>query len=276
MKAPCYAIIAPSIQGQFENASLGQIKSAIKKIGFTDCFEVAIGADAIAYYEAQELVKHKAEGKPMTTSCCTAFVNMQRIHFPDQYKENKSTLTTPMMALARKLKQENPDYGVVFIGPCVAKKQEAMETVSAVDYVLTFEELYAMLLAKNIDVSACEETENSIPSNYGRNFAASGGVANAVLEVAKEKDLGEVTHVLANGGKECKTNLMMMKNGKFPADILEGMCCPGGCIAGPATLVPPNIAKGRMVKENINNKDRTVLSAVQENPFEHIDLEVSE
>lgn len=273
---PVYAIIAPSIQGQFENTSLGQIKQAIKELGFTDCLEVAIGADAIAYYEAQELVKHIEQGQPMTTSCCSAFVNMLETHFPEQYKNNKSTLVTPMMALARKIKHEQSNTTVVFIGPCVAKKEEAMEENSEVDYVLTFEELYAMLVAKGIDPSSCEEYENALPSNYGRNFAASGGVANAVIEVAKEKNLGEVSHVLANGGKECFQQLTLMKNGKFTCNILEGMCCTGGCLAGPATLVPAGIAKGRMLKENLPNNNRSVTESVKENVFEGIDLEVHE
>ena len=274
MDTPCYAIVAPSIQGQYDKATLGQIKSAIKGLGFTDCLEVAMGADAIAYREAEELVKHMEKGMPMTTSCCTAFVNMLEIHFPDLYKNNKSTLVTPMMALARKLKKENPDYGVVFIGPCLAKKQEAMVKRSAVDYVLTFEELYAMFVAKKIVPSECEDYDNNLPSNYGRNFAASSGVANAVMEVIKERDLGEATCELANGGKECKMKLMQMQKGEFKANILEGMCCPGGCLAGPAVIEPITVTKAAMIKENMSNKERTVLEAINENSFEGVSLEV--
>ena len=131
-----------------------------------------------------------------------------------------------------------------------------------------------MFLAKNIIPQECETIENDNPSNYGRNFAASGGVANAVIEVAKEKELGEVSHILANGGKECKLQLQLMKQGKFTADILEGMCCIGGCLAGPAIIEPANKAKARMMKENITNQNRTVLEAVKENSFEEVDLEV--
>lgn len=274
MDTPCYAIVAPSIQGQYDKATLGQIKSAIKELGFTDCLEVAMGADAIAYHEAEELIKHMEKGVPMTTSCCTAFVNMLEIHFPDLYKNNKSTLVTPMMALARKLKKENPEHGVVFIGPCLAKKQEAMVKKSAVDYVLTFEELYAMFLAKKIVPSECEEYEGDLPSNYGRNFAASSGVANAVMEAVKEKNLGEATCELANGGKECKMKLMQMQKGEFKANILEGMCCPGGCLAGPAVIEPIAKTKATMIKENMSNKERTVLEAINDNSFEGVDLEV--
>ena len=210
----------------------------------------------------------------MTTSCCTAFVNMLSKHFPDQYRENKSTLVTPMMASARKLKQEDPDCVTVFIGPCVAKKQEAMTDNSAVDYVLTFEEIYAMMLAKNVLPVNMKEEETVSASNYGRNFAASGGVAAAVSQVLKEQGLPLPKAVLANGGAECKQQLTLIKNGKFDADILEGMCCPGGCIGGPAVLAPPAAAKGRMIKENMANKDKTVTGAVQESGFADVDLEI--
>ncbi len=271
---PCYAVVAPSIQGQFENASLGQIKKAIEALGFKKCLEVAAGADAVAYEEAQELKKHMEAGKPMTTSCCTAFVNMLEMHFPEQYAENKSTLVTPMMAIARKLKKQYPHHGVVFIGPCVAKKQEAMMKGSKVDYVLTFEEVYAMMIANDISPVNMEETGDDRPSNYGRNFAASGGVAAAVNEVLREEGHAPVNAVMANGGFECKQQLTLIKNGKFTANILEGMVCPGGCIGGPAVIASPATVKGRMARENMKNKERTVLDAIAEDSYSEVDLEV--
>ena len=272
---PCRAIIAPSIQGQFENADLPKIKEAIRQLGFDDCIEVANGADAVAYYEAEELVERMKEGKPMTTSCCTAFVNMQRLHFPEQYKENKSTLVTPMMATARKLKQEYPDDKIVFIGPCVAKKQEAMMEGSVVDYVLTYEELAAMFVAKHVDpelIEAKEDERNA--SNYGRNFASSGGVAAAVVQALKEKGIEGVTYELANGGTECKQQLALIKAGRFDKNILEGMSCVGGCIGGPATLAAPNVVKGRMIKENMANKDKTIGQSLSEDSFADVDMEI--
>ncbi len=271
---PVYAIVAPSIQGQFDNANLPQIMEAIRQLGFDDCLEVAAGADAVAYYEAEELVEKMKEGKPMTTSCCTAFVNMQRIHFPEQYAENKSTLVTPMMAMARKLKQEHPHHKVVFIGPCVAKKQEARAEDSAVDYVLTYEELAAMFVAKRINPEEMEGKADTVPSNFGRSFAASGGVAAAVVQALKEKGIPDVTYELANGGVECKQQLTLIKNGRFTKNILEGMSCFGGCIGGPATLASANLVKGRMVKENMANKGKTIGEALSETPFYEVDMEI--
>ena len=274
-KEEVYAIVAPSIQGQFEENPLGKIIKAVEALGFTKCIEVANGADAVAYYEAQVLKERKEKGIPMTTSCCPGFVNMLKIHFPDLYAENKSTTVTPMMATARKLKQDHPSCKVVFIGPCVAKKQEAMQEVSAVDYVLTYEELLAMFLAKGIDIAQYEEDKDLNASNYGRNFAASGGVAAAVVEVLKEEGYDQpLTTVLANGGAECKQQLNLIKFKRFKADILEGMACPGGGICGPAVISESAKAKGRMVKENMPNKDRTISSALKDTDYSDVDMDV--
>ena len=158
------AMIAPSIQGQFSNTSIGQIKKAIKMLGFNEVVEAAIGADIVAYYEHEELKEHIEKGVPMTTSCCPAFVNMAKIHFPEVYKNNVSTMVSPMMATASLLKKQYPDYGIVFIGPCLAKKQEAMEEFTSVDYVLTFEELAAMLIAKKIHPSELDVEEEKMVS----------------------------------------------------------------------------------------------------------------
>ena len=216
------AMIAPSVQGQFDNYSLNQIKEAILKLGFSDVVEVAIGADMVAVEEYKELKEHKANKVPMTTSCCPAFVNMARIHFPTIYENNMSTMVSPMIATAQMLKKQDPECGVVFIGPCIAKKQEAIDT--AVDYVLTVEELAAMLISKQIYLGDIKDEHNNIePSVHGRNFAQGGGVSKAVAEVAKSLGDEEITAYYADGANECKKQLLLMKVGRFNFDILEGI-----------------------------------------------------
>ena len=264
MGTPAFAIVAPSIQGQFDNTSLPQIMKAVEMLGFEKCYEVAIGADMVADTEYQELKEHKEAGIPMTTSCCPGFVNMLKIHYPDLYEKNKSTTLSPMMALARKLKHDYPDHGIVFIGPCVAKKQEAMEELTPVDYVLTFEELAALLISRHISPDeVVVDNPEDYPSNYGRNFAHSGGVAAAVAEACKERGDEPFTFYAANGAKECKKQLMLMKFGKYKMDILEGMCCEGGCIAGPGTIQDPNVTRARMAKENIPNTKTTIKTSLE-------------
>lgn len=269
-----FAVVAPSIQGQFDNANLQQVLKSVEMLGFDQCVEVAIGADAVATAEARELKEHKEKGLPMTTSCCPGFVNMQRIHFPKVYENNKSTTVTPMEAIARKLKKENPGCKVVFIGPCLAKKQECMEDYSVVDYVLTYEELGAMLIAKGINPEEVEAKVDETPSVYGRNFAFTGGVAAAVAECAKESGDGPYTVYQANGAFDCKKQLLMMNVGKFNFDILEGMCCPGGCIGGPACIQDMTVTKGRMAVENMKAEKKTIEQSMNTFSFEGVDMEV--
>ena len=271
MGTPMYAIIAPAIQGQFDSATLPQIKKSIELLGFEKVYEVALGADAVAWEEQAELAEKMEVGVPLTTSCCPAFVNLAKMHFPQIYENNMSTVVSPMMALARKLKKDHPDHGVIFIGPCLAKKQEAMESFTAVDYVLTFEEVAAMMIAKHIDPSEVQANEEDYPSVFGRNFAQGGGVSKAVVQAAKEKAMKAPVSVYADGCQECKKQLTLMKFGKFTGDILEGMACPGGCIAGPAVIEPPMITKGRMAKENIGNQ-KTIEESVESFDFTDVPM----
>lgn len=268
------AIVAPSIQGQFENATLPQIFQTIKNIGFDDVFEAALGADAVAMGEHKELEEKKAEGIAMTTSCCPGFVNMIKLHFPDVYEKNMSTMVSPMVATARWIKRQHPDHKIVFIGPCVAKKQEAMEDVakSDVDYVLTFEELAAMMVARHIYPEEVEPTDFTSATVFGRNFAQGGGVSKAVQQASME-DIGSAafTAKYADGGKECKQCLTMLKFGKLGADILEGMACKGGCIGGPAMIEDVLVTKGKMTKENMTNKKK-IKGVLEEYNFEGLNL----
>ena len=150
-----YAMVAPAIEGQFgKNVTIGMLESAIKDLGFTGMYEVSLGADYVAAHEAEELKEALANGEKMTTSCCPAFVAMIRKHFPTLVDKMSNTVS-PMAAIGHLVKEIHPGACAVFIGPCIAKKQEVLETVSldGADYAITFEELSAMFQAKDIDPS---------------------------------------------------------------------------------------------------------------------------
>lgn len=248
---PVYACVAPAIEGQFgANATIGVLRQAMMELGFKDMFEVAIGADMVAKAEAQEWIEAYEQGKKMTTSCCPAFVNMIRKHYPE-VRKNMSTTVSPMAAIARMVKVMNKDAIVVFIGPCIAKKSEVLEDVTqnSADYALTFEELDAMFRSKSIDLNNNAKCLQQA-SIYGKQFATSGGVTKAVLEAVREglvipcdqtekktKDVKEVTVKECNGALECKKALLLLKLGRLPEDFIEGMVCEGGCIQGPGTKV---------------------------------------
>ena len=273
LNTPITAMIAPSIQGQFDSATLSQIKAGIKMLGFTDVVEVATAADTVVWHEKEELKKKKSNNIKMTTSCCPAFLNLAKQHFPDVYEKNMSTLASPMIVMARYIKSRNPNHGVVFIGPCVAKKQEAMQDYpkADVDYVLTYEEIAAMLVANKIYLPDIEVDSDDQASNYGRYFAFGGGVSNALKHVGATEGF-EFSSSYADGCQECKKQLLLMKHNRFTADVLEGMSCVGGCGNGPAIIDNSKKAKQRFDLENKSNSIN-IHETIEHYDFSNINLE---
>ncbi len=236
------AIVAPAFAGQFgKHATPGKFNAAMKVLGFDQVVEVAIGADMCTIEEAKDFIeKVPNEQKYMATSCCPAWHAMVHKMFPTEAKNISMTLT-PMVYTARLVKKKFPDCKVVFVGPCAAKKLEAIrETIrSDVDFVLTFEELQGMFEAKEIDFQQLEEAPVTNEGTAGgRGFAVSGGVAGAVASVIREThpDM-EIKIARADGLRECRKLMQMAKAGKYNGYLLEGMGCPGGCVAGAGTLL---------------------------------------
>ncbi len=232
------AMCAPATEGQFgEDISMASVKQAMIEMGFADMVEVGLGGDMTAAYEAAEWAEAFEEGKKMTTSCCPAFINMLKKHFPEQYKENMSSTISPMAAISRYLKLTHPGCVTVFVGPCIAKKSEAQDpdVKDNADYVITYGELRVLMRSKGVEMKPVSD-EYQESSIWGKRFASSGGVANAVIEVMQERGLDTENIKLhrAAGGADCKKALMMLKAGKLQEDFIEGMICPGGCVGGPS------------------------------------------
>lgn len=242
-KKEVVAMIAPAIEGQFGDSTLPQIKQAILDLGFDDVYEVALGADMVAVHEAEELAERKEAGEKMTSSCCPAFVNMVHKHYP-ALEKYVSTTVSPMVAVERYIRSIRPGVVTVFIGPCIAKKNEVMgRYVDEIDCVLTFEELNAMISAKKIAVGEEADTTEDA-SRYGKGFAVSGGVTEAVVHVLNEEGKNiNISAQKCNGAEECRKALLLLKVGKLPSDFIEGMFCEGGCMGGPATLAEYNKSK---------------------------------
>ena len=249
------ACVAPAFVGQFgKEATPAKLKAAMRILGFTDVVEVAIGADLCTVEEAHDFLENVPAKQPfMGTSCCPAWSVMAKKLFP-QFKDYISMALTPMVITARMVKKDHPNARICFIGPCAAKKLEAnrKSVRSDVDYVLTFEELQGMFDAKEIDFAAIEADptdDMSEGTGMGRGFAVGGGVAAAVVEAISHIDPDrEVKIEYGDGLRECKKMLMMAKAGKRDGYLLEGMACPGGCVAGAGTITP--------VKESAVNVDR--------------------
>ena len=229
-----YAIVAPSISSQFTYAKSGQVISGLKNLGFSTVVEAALGADMVSVNEARELV----EKGFLTSSCCPAFVKYVKTNF-DDIADAISHNFSPMAELAKYIKSTDPTAKVVFIGPCTAKKAEAkLENVSCyVDSVITFEELQALLDSRDIDITGLPEESLQDASYYGRIFARTGGLAEAVSEAISEQNLEfELKPISCDGIDACRLALLKKRKNVLDANFIEGMACIGGCIGGAGCL----------------------------------------
>ncbi len=273
-ETPVYAIVAPAFMGQFgPKVQPDMIRGIVRKLGFEDAIEVAIGADLCTIAEAQDFMEEVPDKKPfMATSCCPAWSVMAKKMFPD-LAENISMALTPMVLTGRLVKKEHPGCKVAFIGPCAAKKLEAARRSvrSDVDFVLTFEEFMGMVDAKGIDLaSVTEKSDFSEGTGDGRKFAVSGGVASAVVNCIKELDPErEVKVACAEGLANCRKLLTDAKKGKYDGYLLEGMGCPGGCVGGAGTLQPINKA-ATMVE--LNKKKAELQNSLQSNYKQYLSM----
>lgn len=238
-KYKVYAVIAPSIASQFSYATLGQVVSGIKALGFDDVIEAALGADMVAYTEAREL----SEKEFLTSSCCPAFVDYIHKNFPE-LAEHISHNLSPAATIAQYIKKASPESKIIFIGPCTAKKMEVQkkEVHQYIEAALTFEELQALFDSRDLVLHEMEESALDNASYFGRIFARSGGLSDAVEEALKEQDIKdfELKAVRCSGIEECKKALTMAKFKKSDKNFIEGMACVDGCIGGAGCLTHGN------------------------------------
>ncbi len=250
------AMIAPSIAGQFPG-NIYQLKTAIIQAGFDDVYEVAQGADITANTEAKEFLERMEEGQNfMTTSCCAGYNQFIKKHLPE-IKPYVSDTKTPLYYTAEIVKRDNPDALTVFVSPCVAKRAEGFDNKN-VDFVMNYEELGALFVAKKIQITELDETKYVVESSkQARNFGFTGGVAESVKASLKDEDA--VKPCVINGLN--KDTIKQLK--KFAAcgecedgcNLVEVMCCEGGCIGGNATLNNPKTAKKLIDNLANNSKD---------------------
>ncbi len=238
-----FAVIAPAIASQFPEHKLGQVFTAIKNLGFYDIAEASLGADMVSLYEAKEFAETIEEKGWKTSSCCPAFVDFVKRHYP-QLMSHVSTAVSPMIAVSRMIKYQHSDAKIVFIGPCTAKKVEIKQNdiKDAIDIVLTFEELQSVLDAKNINIAELEEmslenTQYCTSSYYGRVFGRTGGVTEGVIQAKEVQNIDvEIKPVRCNGLDECAKALRLAAAGKLNGNFIEGMACKNGCTGGAASM----------------------------------------
>ncbi len=234
-KYKVYAVVAPAISSQFDGIRVEQIVAGIKRLGFFNVVEAALGADMTAYQEADELY----EKKFLTSSCCPAFVRYVKNAHPELTQHISHNLS-PMEEISTHLKKMDPECKIVFIGPCIAKKMEYKlpEVAGIIDCVITFEELLALLDSREIDLNEMPDEPLDNASYFGRIFARSGGVSTAVAQALKEHGYDDFTctPAVCNGIEECKVALLKASKGVLSENFIEGMVCTDGCIGGAACI----------------------------------------
>jgi len=265
-----YAVVAPAIAAQFEDVNLEQINYSLKKIGFHAVLEAALGADLAAVAEAKLIEKELKHKSFVTTSCCPAFVSYIEKNYPD-LADNISPALSPMVITGKLIKEADKDAVVVFIGPCTAKKDESLknEYSSFIDYAIGFEELRAMIDAYNIDLVTSPEESIDNASFFGRIFARSGGVTNAISRAIEEYSLDvKLKPVVCSGIKECDRALKLARLGKLNGNFIEGMACEGGCINGPLALNHKPKNKSAIDLYGEKAKEKTLKGSVRVYDFD--------
>ncbi|MEM1485874.1 4Fe-4S dicluster domain-containing protein [Oscillospiraceae bacterium PP1C4] len=261
-KYKVYAVVAPSVSSQFSYAKTEQVVTGLKKLGFYNVVEAALGADMVAYEEANEL----AEKGFLTSSCCPAFVSYIKNFFPDLV-DKISHNPSPMEAVARFIKKTDPTAKCIFIGPCTAKKMEfQLDSITGVDCVLTFEELQALFDAREVAIETLEEGLLDNASYFGRIFARCGGLSDAVEQALKERGITEeqfkVNPVSCDGIEQCKIALLKANKNMLAENFIEGMACVGGCIGGAACVSHAPRDKNEVNKYGKQALEKTIVDAI--------------
>ena len=226
--------IAPSYFGVLEFDKAGQVVDALLKLGFSEVRETAEGA-ALVTNEYKRLMREKKMSNIITT-CCTSMNDLVEKYYPDCTKY-MAPVVSPMIAHGRYIKKiYGSDVKVVFLGPCIAKKQEAVgdERISgAIDAILTFEELAEWMEKEGINIHDCEEKPFGNPSpEVNRLYPIGGGV---IMSVVADEDLNSYQKVQLDGLENCMEMLESLQKGEIENCFIEANICDGGCVRGPAS-----------------------------------------
>ena len=249
-ETPVYAMIAPAFISQFSDAvTPGKLRTAFKKIGFAGMIEVALTADILTLKEAFEFDQniHTNEDFLLTSCCCPLWIALIRTSY-NQLASHIPPSTSPMAACGRIIKKLYPGAKTVFIGPCIAKKAEARmpDIKDSVDHVLTFQEIWDVFQAIDIDPTACDEDLRDHSSAAGRKYARVKGVSEAVQATVDRISPHRPIPLRAeqgNGMVSCKELLKKLTSGEITANYIEGMGCIGGCVGGPKALIDRESAR---------------------------------
>lgn len=219
---PVYVSLAPSFVANYDGAGIEAMREALKKLGFTDVEETAIGATIVK--NEYERILREENRDVLITSCCHSINLLIQKYFPNEL-EYLADVVSPMQAHCKDIKRRVPNAKTVFIGPCVSKKDEAEHYEGITDAVLTFEELTKWLAEEGIEISReIDGTEQS----RARLFPTTGGVLKTMAQ-----DIPGYTYMAVDGVENCMAALKDIENGKIHKCFIEMSACVGSCIGGP-------------------------------------------
>ena len=219
---PVVVSLAPSFIANYDGVGIESMRRALKKLGFFDVEETAIGATIVK--SEYERMLHEEDRDIIISSCCHSINLLIQKYFP-ACLEYLADVVSPMQAHCLDIKKRIPEAKTVFIGPCVAKKDEAEHYEGIVDAVLTFEELTKWLNAENIELDI---EKDSIPESRARFFPTTGGV----LKTMAKREEG-YTYIALDGVENCIAALKDIESGKVHKCFIEMSACVGSCVGGP-------------------------------------------
>ncbi|MDE5601501.1 MAG: 4Fe-4S binding protein [Clostridia bacterium] len=241
---PVYVSLAPSFIANFDGAGIEAMRTAIKKLGFKDVEETAIGATIVKREYDRLLTEEKRD--IVISSCCHSVNLLIQKYFPMALPYLADVLS-PMQAHCTELKKKYPNCKTVFIGPCVSKKDEAQKYGDIVDAVLTFEELTQWLKDEHIEI---EHTRDNLQESRARFFPTTGGVIKSMVQEAKE-----YSYLAIDGVDNCIAALKDIESGNVHNCFIEMSACVGSCIGGPAMDKRAFVKDYAAVSEYAGDKD---------------------
>jgi iron only hydrogenase large subunit-like protein/uncharacterized Fe-S cluster-containing protein len=219
---PVVVSLAPSFIANYEGVGIESMRRALRKLGFFDVEETAIGA-TIVKTEYERMLREE-ERDIIITSCCHSINLLIQKHFPSAL-EYLADVMSPMQAHCADIKRRMPNAKTVFIGPCVAKKDEAEYYEGLVDAVLTFEELTNWLKSERIEL---EKEVDDTPESRARFFPTTGGILKTMAQ-----NVPGYTYIALDGVENCIAALKDIESGKIHKCFIEMSACVGSCIGGP-------------------------------------------
>ena len=219
---PVYVSLAPSFIANYDGVGIESMREALKKLGFKDVEETAVGATYVKN-EYERILKEE-ERDVVISSCCHSINLLIQKQFPSLLGY-LADVVSPMQAHCAEIKRRDPNAKCVFIGPCVAKKDEADHYKGIVDAVLTFEELTNWLKEENIALK-----QEIIPDNQSRArfFPTTGGILKTM-----KKNAPGYTYMALDGVENCISALRDIESGRIHKCFIEMSACIGSCIGGP-------------------------------------------